>query len=122
MQEAQNLHSFWMPRIYISDSDSIHAIAVSDIRYLEAQGSYTKVVTTEKTFLSSQPLKTYAKSLGDLPFFRSHHSFLVNLSYMTRYDKACRYIQLIDGSKIQVSYRKKEQLLRILLESSVYLK
>lgn len=105
----------WMPRIIISDNESIHAIFINDIIYLEAEGSYTRVVTGEKSYYSSQPLKMYQQLLNELPFFRSHHSYVVNLNYMKRYDKACRYIQLIDGSKIAVSFRKKEQLLRLLM-------
>lgn len=104
----------WLPRIYISDCDSIHAIPITDIIYLEAEGSYTKIITPEKSYYSSRPLKSYEKSLNDLPFFRSHHSFVVNLNYMTRYDKACRYIELINGTKVSVSYRKKDLLLKLL--------
>jgi len=109
----------WIPKVIISDHDSIHAIPIDDIMFLEAQGSYTRIKTSSREILSSRPLREYENQLNTLPFYRSHHSFLVNLNYMTRYDKASRYIQLENGEKVAVSFRKKEKLFELLVNNGL---
>jgi len=111
--------STWIPKVMISDQDSIHAIPINDIMFLEAQGSYTRIKTSSRDLLSSRPLREYERQLNMLPFYRSHHSFLVNLNYMTRYDKASRYIQLENGEKVAVSFRKKERLFELLEQNGM---
>ncbi len=83
-----------------------------NILYLEADGAYTKLFLNDgQVILSSKNLKTYEALLLSAGFFRTHHSFLANLTHITRYDKIESVLVLKNDIHIAVSFRKKEALL-----------
>jgi DNA-binding LytR/AlgR family response regulator len=58
-------------------------IFLSDILWLEADDYYCKLVTKEKEYLITQPLKQMGESLSGIPeFMRIHRSFIVNLGHV----------------------------------------
>ena len=64
------------------------------------------------TVLTSKTLKEYETLLPNRHFFRPHQSHLVNLDYLTRYDKRNGdKLILKDGSEVPISSRKKDVLL-----------
>lgn len=98
-------------KIIVSDKDHIHALSINDILYMEADGAYTKIKLIDKTIVSSKNLKNYQTLLANTSFFRSHHSYLVNLTHMLRFDKADGVLVLSNNQQVSVSFRKKEALL-----------
>lgn len=98
-------------KMIVSDKDHIHALPIKDIYYLEADGAYTKFILKNQTIISSKNLKNYETFLWNAGFFRTHHSFLVNLAHMDRFDKVEGVLVLDNKQQIAVSYRKKEALL-----------
>ncbi len=70
-------------RLFIKVKDRMIRIFLSDILWLEADDYYCKLVTQEKEFLITQPLKQMGEALSAVPeFMRIHRSFLVNLSHV----------------------------------------
>ena len=58
----------------------------SDIAYLEANGSYTKIVMVskkEKSLMVTSNLKALGSYLDD-SFLRIHQSYVINLDYVSR--------------------------------------
>lgn len=106
-------------KIVVSDRDSIHAILVKDIYYLEADGAYTKFILGDQVILASKNLKTFEDILLNAGFFRTHHSFLVNISQMAKFDKSEGMLILNNGKGIAVSYRKKDALLDMIRKTSI---
>lgn len=52
----------------------------SEILCLQADGSYTEIITiTKSTILVSKPLNYFEKILPSHIFFRCHNSFIINL-------------------------------------------
>ncbi|MEL6122739.1 MAG: LytTR family DNA-binding domain-containing protein [Bacteroidota bacterium] len=100
-----------VPKIMVSDTKSIHMIPLHEIKYLEAQGSYTRIVSDQHDIIASRPLCDYIAQIGGLPFYRTHNSYLVNLNSAIRYDKQSRYILLDNEEKIMVSCRRREGLI-----------
>lgn len=100
-------------RIVLKDKYGLQIINIEDIIRLEAEGSYTKFILKEaEAILISKTLKEYEVLLPNRQFFRSHQSHLVNLDYLTRYDKRNGdKLILKDGSEVPISSRKKEVLL-----------
>ncbi|MEZ5067030.1 MAG: LytTR family DNA-binding domain-containing protein [Bacteroidia bacterium] len=56
----------------------------------------------------SKNLKEFEELLTEYNFFRIHHSHLVNLDFIKKYQSGRRgYVVMSDGSTITVSQRKK---------------
>lgn len=103
-------------RITIHSMDGITIIPVSDIIYLEAAGAYTLFYwTDQQKVVSSIHLKQYEELLVERGFFRSHHAYLLNMAHVRKFlkqDGGC--ILMSDGSRLQLSKRKREDFLRLL--------
>lgn len=70
-------------RLFIKVKDRMIRIFLSEILWLEADDYYCKLVTQEKEFLITQPLKQMGEFLAAVPeFMRIHRSFMVNLSHV----------------------------------------
>jgi DNA-binding LytR/AlgR family response regulator len=70
-------------RIFIKVKDRMVRIFLTEILWLEADDYYCRLVTKEKEFLITQPLKQMGESLSPIQeFMRVHRSFIVNLSHV----------------------------------------
>lgn len=117
-ESLQNINSLKIQdrKIALNDGNVIHYIKVNDIIYCQADGSYTVFhLMNSKKIMVSKLLKEYEDLFSDFSFLRTHHSYLINTSKISKFDKA-------DGGKlimeenhsVPVSARKKEQVLDIL--------
>lgn len=99
--------------IVLKTSESIHLVNVNDIIKCEADNNYSTFYLVDgKKIVISKGLKEYEDMLGDLGFFRVHQSHLINLKFVSRYDKRDGgFVVLKDESHVPVSQRKKQKLL-----------
>lgn len=103
-------------KIILNSQDKMHIISVPDVIRCEADGNYTSfVLANKRTITVSKPLKEYDEMLTPLGFFRSHHSHLVNLSFVDLLDKRDGGLLIMkDGSEVPVSVRKQSELVAAL--------
>jgi two-component system LytT family response regulator len=103
-------------RLAIPHMDEIVFIDVNKIIRLNADSNYTHIFTIDhKKYTVSKTLKEYEQLLDQVNFFRVHHAHLINLSFVERYIKGKGgYVEMIDGQMIEVSQKKKNDLLRTL--------
>lgn len=98
-------------RIVLRMSESYQIIQFQNLMFCEADGGYTRFfLDDERTFIVSKPLKEFVSQLPEDIFLRVHQSYLLNASFVDRYDKS-RYLFLKNGHKVPVSVRKKETVL-----------
>jgi two-component system LytT family response regulator len=83
-----------------------------DIIYLKAEGKYTEVVTMTEIYKSSKNLKVFEKLLNPMHFFRVHHSYLIHLHHISRFEKQGNVLTMNHAIDIPVSHRKKEQFVK----------
>ncbi|MBC7863290.1 MAG: response regulator transcription factor [Bacteroidia bacterium] len=116
MQESLGTLKGADKRIVLKDAEAIHFIKVTDIIRCEADGPYTKfVISNAKAILISKGLKEYEDLLGPFGFLRTHHSHLINLKKIIRFDKGEGGSLIMENNDhVPVSQRKKEQLLEII--------
>ena len=102
--------------IVLKTLEAFHVVKVSDIVECQAKGNYTIFHLNEKPdIITSQTLKTYDQLLSEYGFFRCHQSHLVNLDYITKYDKRQGgSLVLSNNTSVPVSPRKKERLFEML--------
>jgi two-component system, LytTR family, response regulator len=87
-----------------------------EIIRLEGESNYTKFFFTNKTtLLTSRTMKDYEEILENHGFIRVHKSHLVNKVYVVNYN-AEGLLTLADNAKVEVSRRRKEEVLYKLKE------
>ena len=100
-------------KIALPITEGFILVKPQEIVRCEAQGGYTQVfLKDESSLLITKTLKHYDEILEDFNFFRIHKSHLVNLKYVRKFIKGKQgYIEIADGKIIEVSSRKREDLL-----------
>lgn len=101
-------------KIGVPTLNGIVFVPVSEIIRCHADGNYTELhLADKKQMVVSKTLKEFENLLADYSFFRVHHSDLVNLDYVKSYNKGKGgYLMLDDNSSVEVSSRRKEELLK----------
>lgn len=106
-----------LDKVALPSSDGVRFVKIGDIVRCESDNNYTMfyLISKEK-ILVSKTLKEFEIMLSGVKFFRVHKSHLVNLNYVTKYVPGeGGYLILEDGSHVDVSRRKKEGLLKVLM-------
>lgn len=101
--------------LILSLQDAYQIIELQNLMYCKSDKGYTTFyMQNNKKYLASKPLKEFEEQLLKNSFTRPHQSYIVNLSYIDKYDKSGT-IFLKNGIKIPVSSRKKDNFLTRLL-------
>lgn len=104
-------------KIVVRNNSGQQIIAIKDIIAIEAQESYSCIYTMYDQFLMSKNLKFYESLLNDSPdFFRSHKSWLINLSHLKSFSKSKSEIQLTNNIVARLSKYKKPEFEDLILQ------
>ncbi len=97
-------------KITLPTGNAYEIVNVKDIIRCEADGSYTMFFLADKRKLMvSVGLKHYEELLPENEFIRVHHHHLINMNHVVRFLKEDGgYAVMSDGTKIEISRRKKE--------------
>ena len=103
-----------LQKIAIPTDDGFDFIPVAEIIRCEAKGPYTVIYLDKKNkAVVTKPLKEYEDLLPEDIFFRLHNSHLINLNYVKKYSRGRGgYIELEDGTTIEVAVRRKNDFLK----------
>jgi len=100
-------------KIAVPSTDGVHFFKVEDILRLEADTSYTHIhLVNKKPFIASKTLKHFEDMLEEFNFIRTHKSHLVNPKHITRVSNDKEFVLLTDGTKVDVSRRKKDEVMQ----------
>lgn len=104
-------------RVVVKINGKIRIIPVQEIHYIEAADDYVKLFTKDGQFLKNKTMNFFEKTLDPQHFIRTHRSYILNISQITRidpYEKDAHVALLKDGAKVPVSksgYGKLKELL-----------
>ncbi len=102
-------------RIAVPSSEGVQFFMIDDILCLHAEGSYTEIVLKgRKPFVASKILKYFEDMLENAQFIRTHKSHLVNQSHIKGMTADRDFVILSDDSKVEISRRKKEEVMQML--------
>ena len=103
-------------KISLSTADGIFFYQLKDIIRCEAEGNYSRIcLINNQSLLITKTLKYFEELLTDKSFFRIHKSHLINLYHVRQYLKRKQHwVAMTDGKRIEVSLRKKKDLLQLL--------
>lgn len=85
-----------MNRIFLRGDKKIHQVTIDEIRYIEAAGNYTKVITGNEVITTREKFSTVLASVSQYDFLQVHKSFAV----------APQYIKSIEGNQITIGNSK----------------
>jgi len=93
-------------RVVVKLSGKIRIIPVEEIHYLEAADDYVKIHSREGIFLKNKTMGHFETVLNKTQFVRTHRSFMLNISEITRidpYEKDNHLAILKSGARVPVS-------------------
>lgn len=115
--KIDNLKAALSGKLSLPCLDGTEFVKIEDIIRIEADGSYSKVYTTEgKMYYVTKNLKYFEESLETESFYRTHKSYLINLKFIKKYSplKDGGIITMSDDSEILISRNVKTDFSEIL--------
>ena len=103
-------------KLALPHQEGFDLVEIKNILRCEACDGYTWFYLVDGTnLLVTKPITYYETLLHEEHFFRIHRKHLVNLNHVRSYRKGrAGHIVLNDGSTVEVSYRRREELLATL--------
>lgn len=94
----------------------IRFVLIKDIIRIESANNYSHFFFTDHTkMVVSKTLKEFDEMLTPYNFFRIHNSHLINISHLQSFiTQGGDHVVMNDGSKVEVSRRRKSELLELL--------
>ncbi len=99
-------------KIVLQTAESIYVVKLQDIIFIQAEGNYTKFHTTSHNVL------TITKKIAEFDylekmglFFRSHRSFIINVSKIKKVDKKEFVIIMSNDEQAYLAQDKKQALI-----------
>ncbi|SNZ01414.1 LytR/AlgR family response regulator transcription factor [Flagellimonas pacifica] len=102
-------HYVLTDRVFVRKQDKLMAVAIKDIRYLEADRNYCRIFAVEKEYLLVGTLKSLEEKLPRANFMRVHRSYIINVSQI---DEVGNNHVSVGGKIIPVNKIAKFELLR----------
>lgn len=106
-------------KVAVPDGNGLVFIPLKNIIRCESDGNYTIIYQDSgKKIIASRTLGDFEDMFSGENFFRIHRSHLINLEHLAKYIKGeGGYVELSDGSKAEVSRRKKTEFMDFLQNS-----
>lgn len=103
-------------RIALSTQESIEYVLPTDIIYCKSESNYTQIHLEDgRMKMISRTLKEFEDLLKDHKFSRPHHSYLVNILFITKYMRSDGgYLVMKDGTNVPLSRNRKDEFLKLL--------
>ena len=100
----------------VSTTEGTYFFRTTEIIRCEATGNYTRIfMQGNKSLLTSRTLKDYDELLSAQGFYRIHRAHLVNKTYIRSFTND-HMLQLADGSEVEVSRRKWDDIKKLMLQ------
>ena len=93
--------------VRIKHSQGTEKLKFTDIKWIQSENVYLEIHTTKKKFVIREQLNKFLDELPENIFVKVHRSFVVNRSWVNRFDGAAVYI---DDTRIPVSKKHKEEM------------
>lgn len=95
-----------LERIAVKSGSKIHVVMIPEIVFLQADGDYVQIHTTNGKYLKEQTMKYFEQHLPQGQFIRIHRSTIVNIEMISRielYEKQSQQLTLKNGQQVKTS-------------------
>lgn len=115
-QDQPNMLPSGFKKVALPNLSGVEFVDADSISRCQADGNYTVVhFTNGNKEVISRSLGQLEQDLAAHGFFRIHHKHLINLRYVSAYQKgkAGGSVRMQDSSQVEVSTRRKAELMRL---------
>ena len=104
-----------LKKIALPTENGYEFLKINSIMYCEASSNYCRVICVDgKEILLAKTLKNVQLLLPTTLFQRIHKSYLVNLNFISRFNRTKSLeIELQNGKKLPVSFRQKDNFMKV---------
>ncbi len=74
--------------IFVKSGKKFEKIKLEEILYLEAQGSYSNIITKKGSYIISYNLSHFQEEIEHVYFLRIHRSYIINIENVDSFDNA----------------------------------
>jgi DNA-binding LytR/AlgR family response regulator len=99
--------------IFIKSGYEYIKIDVADIRFIQSDTDYTEIFTSEKKYLSQEPLRHWEEYLDPKKFVRIHKSYILNTSKIKKI--IGNQVHLDESMNLPIGRAYKEQFMKNLI-------
>jgi len=101
-------------KLAIPTSDGYSFLNANEIMYCQADLNYTIINTSKnERLVSSKNLKEFEELLNPSVFFRCHKSYIINLNFIKKYNRAESSVLMANETHIDLAVRKKDDFLKL---------
>lgn len=116
--ENLNVNDQNVSKIAFPTVEGFELIHTNQILYCKAESNYCCIKRIDGlTKVATKTLKFVEEILPAHSFKRIHKSHVINLNYVVRYNKSHKEIELTNGEKLPVSFRKEEEFINAILQN-----
>ena len=109
--DNQNSYKIAFPTIV--GFELIHS---NQILYCKADSNYCLIKKVDESIIIvTKTLKYVEELMPEKKFKRIHKTYVSNLNYIVRYNKTLKEVELTNGEKLPVSFRKEEEFVKTIL-------
>lgn len=102
--------------LVLPGGDRTHRVAPEQIRWLEAEGDYVRVHTTERNYLVRKRMNAFERALGNDRFVRIHRSSLVGVDFVRELRALGHgdYLAVLDdGTELRIPRTRRKAIERL---------
>ena len=116
--ENLNVNDQQVRKIAFPTVEGFELIHANQILYCRADSNYCTIKKIDSsTKMAARTLKYVEEILPANSFKRIHKSYVLNLNYVVRYHKTNKEVELTNGEKLPVSFRKEEEFIHAILQN-----
>jgi two-component system LytT family response regulator len=109
--DDQNSYKIAFPTV-----DGFELIHSNQILYCKADSNYCLIKKVDEGIvIVTKSLKYVEELMPEKKFKRIHKTYVSNLNYIVRYNKTLKEVELTNGEKLPVSFRKEEEFVKTIL-------
>lgn len=117
--ENLNVNDQNVSKIAFPTVEGFELIHSNQILYCRAESNYCCIKTIDGTTkMATKTLKYVEEILPANSFKRIHKTYVINLNYIVRYNKTNKEVELSNGEKLPVSFRKEEEFIHAILQNN----
>jgi len=116
--ENLNVNDQNVSKIAFPTLEGFEFIHSNQILYCKAESNYCCIKKIDgNTKMVTKTLKYIEEILPTTSFIRIHKTYVINLNFVVRYHKANKEVELTNGEKLPVSFRKEEEFINAILQN-----
>ena len=117
--ENLNVNDQNVSKIAFPTVEGFELIHSNQILYCRAESNYCCIKKIDGSMkLATKTLKYVEEILPGNSFQRIHKTYVINLNYVVRYHRANKEVELTNGEKLPVSFRKEEEFINAILQDN----